>query len=64
MLTLLWATDCRKHVDLAGSLGQTTQPRLLKTELLLDYSKGVITIGADVGLGGFDQISLPAIRGI
>jgi hypothetical protein len=41
--------DCQ-HIDLAAILGQTTQPGLLKTELLLDASEGMLSFGADVGL--------------
>jgi hypothetical protein len=50
--------DCQ-HLDLAAVLGQAGQPRLLKVELLLDHSGGMFTFGADVGLGGLDQILQP-----
>jgi hypothetical protein len=43
-------------MDLAAVLGQAAQPGLLEAELLLDHSKWMLTFGADVGLGRFDQI--------
>ena len=52
--------QCCQHVDLAAILGNTTQPRLVKTELLLDHSKGMLNFGADVGFGGLNQIMQPS----
>ena len=48
-------------MDLAAVLGQTTQSGFLKAELLLDHPKGMLTLGADVGLGRFDQILQPSL---
>ncbi len=42
--------------------GQAPQPGLLKTELLLDDSEGMLDLRADVGLGRLDQILHPSIR--
>jgi hypothetical protein len=48
--------QCGHHINLAAVLGQTAQLGLLKAELLLDHSKWVFDFGANVGLGGHDQI--------
>ncbi len=47
------------HFDLAAVLGQAAQPGLLKTELLLDHSEGMLGLGADVSLGSCDPILKP-----
>jgi len=48
--------QCGHRINLAAVLVQTSQPGLLKAELLLDHSEWVFDFGADVGLGGLDQI--------
>ncbi len=50
-----------QHIDLAAVLGQAAHPGFLKAELLLDHPEWVFDLGADVGLGGLDQILQPAI---
>jgi hypothetical protein len=36
--------QCGHHIDLAAVLGQTTQPGLLKAELLLDHPEWVLNL--------------------
>ena len=50
-----------QDLDLAAVLGQAAQPGLLKAKLLFDHAEGILNLGADVGLGRFDQILQPSI---
>lgn len=48
--------QCLQYLDLAPVLSQAMQPILLRAELLLDHTEGMLALGADVGLSCFDQV--------
>ena len=45
-------------------LEHSRQPCLLKPKLLLDYSKRMLSFGADMRFGSFDQIIQSSYRGV
>ena len=53
-----------QYVDLAAVLEHAAQAGFLETELPLDHPERMFAFRTDVGLGGFDQIIQPPLRGI
>ena len=51
-----------QHIHFAAVLEHSAQPGLLKAELLLDHPEWVLTFGADMRFGSFDQIIQAALR--
>jgi hypothetical protein len=45
-----------EQMHLAAIFRHSSQPRLLKAELLFHDSEGMLPFGSDVGLGHFDQV--------
>jgi hypothetical protein len=51
-----------QHIHLAAVIEHSAQAGLLKAELPLDHAEWMLTFGADVSLGGLDQIIQPPFR--